>query len=402
MRILWVKSDFLHPTNRGGQIRTLEMLRCLHQRNEVHYVAFREPGESLGVDASHEYCAHAYPVDFHIAPKTSLRFRAQVMASIFDPVPAAVGRFRSGAMKATIARLLSEAPFDSVVCDFLVPWINLPATRGTVLFQHNVESVIWRRRAEHASNAATRVYLNSQADRMFRFEKTACRRAAAVVAVSPVDAKLMRELYGAERVFDVPTGVNIEYFAPPEQHPHASDLVFIGSMDWAPNIDGVGYFAREILPLIWRKRSDCRFTIVGRDPTPEVRRMAEGEPRIRVTGTVDDVRTHLWGSMISVVPLRIGGGTRLKIYESMAARVPVVSTRIGAEGLVAAHPAEIRLADDPAEFAGECLALMDDASARQAISTAAWTLVRERFSWQEVARQFEDILTATQAAGHML
>jgi glycosyltransferase involved in cell wall biosynthesis len=253
--------------------------------------------------------------------------------------------------------------------------------------------MIWRRNAEHAGNPAARWYMRRQAERMFRFERRMCRRAGRIIAVSECDAETMKEMFGAERVTAIPTGVDIDYFAPPERPATPpSGLVFVGSMDWRPNIDGVRWFVREALPLIRRARPECTFEIVGRNPAGSISALAREDARIRVTGTVPDIRPYLWGSAISIVPLRIGGGTRLKIYESMAARVPVVSTTVGAEGLECHHGTDIRIADSPAAFASACLDLLKDASLRQRQAAAAWEMVAANFAWNRVVERFEDVL----------
>ena len=368
------------------------MLRCLHRRHEVHYLAFRSPGDSEGLARSSEYCARAYPIDFTTPSKDSIRFGAQLVAGLFDPVPLAVSRFRSASMRKKITEVTAAEHFDRVVCDFLVPAVNFPSLERTVLFQHNVESNIWRRRVEHARNPLERFYLERQARRMLTFERSVCRAVNGIIAVSDLDAAAMRDLFAVDRVGAVPTGVNVEYFSrPPDAPAPDSDLIFIGSMDWAPNESGVLEFVRAILPLIRRERPATSLLIVGRDPSPEIRDLAHRDPRILVTGTVPDVRPYLWRSLVSIVPLRIGGGTRLKIYESMAAGVATVSTSIGAEGIFAG-PAEIRLADEPERFARQCLDLLDNAGARDALVNSAWALVSERFSWERVTRRFEDLL----------
>jgi glycosyltransferase involved in cell wall biosynthesis len=163
-------------------------------------------------------------------------------------------------------------------------------------------------------------------------------------------------------------------------------------MDWLANIDGVTWFVHEVLPLIRRRKPDCSFAVIGRSPPPAIQAMAAQDPRIFVTGTVPDVRPYLWGSAVSIVPLRIGGGTRLKIYESMASRVPVVSTRVGAEGLELQAPETGRLADTPEEFAAACLELLDAPDERARVADNAWQMVNDRFSWGKVARRFEEIL----------
>jgi glycosyltransferase involved in cell wall biosynthesis len=227
---------------------------------------------------------------------------------------------------------------------------------------------------------------------MFRYERDVCRAAGKVIAVSDNDADLMGRLFEIPQPRVAPTGVDIEYFTPAGQARPAADLVFVGSMDWLPNIDGIAWFVRDVLPLIRRWRPGCSVAIVGRAPTAEVAGLADRDPLIQVTGTVPDIRPWLWDALVSVVPLRIGGGTRLKIYEAMAAKVPVVSTSVGAEGLEVSSPETIRLADTPEGFAEACLELLNDSAQRARMASAAWDLVAARLSWDQAALCFERIL----------
>jgi sugar transferase (PEP-CTERM/EpsH1 system associated) len=393
MKILWVKTDFLHPTNRGGQIRTLETIKRLHKRHEVHYVAFEDPAHPEGPQRAHEYSAQHFQVPHYVPEKklTSPAFAGQLLAGLLSPLPVAVVRWRSHAMRREIEKLESKHGYDAIVCDFLFPAPNIPNLSKAILFQHNVEAQIWRRHASHASNAAKRIYFQIQARRMEAYEGSVCRRVKRIIAVSKADADLMQQQYKIKGVQAVDTGVDTDFFRPPEQpvEPKA-DLVFLGSMDWMPNIDGVQWFVRDILPLIHSRRPDTRVAIVGRKPSPEI--LALAGDRIHVTGTVPDVRPWLWGSKASIVPLRIGGGTRLKIYESMAAHVPVVSTTVGAEGLEVHDGRDIAIADTPVDFARRCTDLLDSEATRQAMSDDAAEMVRTRYSWESVTSQFEGLL----------
>jgi glycosyltransferase involved in cell wall biosynthesis len=392
LKLLWVKADFLHPTTRGGQIRTLEIVKRLHQRNEVHYIAYHDPAQPEGLQRAGEYAAQVYPIAHHAPSKRSLGFVMQLAGGLVSPLPVAISRWKSESMRAKIAEISDREKFDAVVCDFLAPAVNCPALDRCVLFQHNVETMIWQRHVEHAPDPIRRAYLKMQAERMETFEREVCRKVKRVIAVSDADAKMMRDMFGLHDVPVAATGVDTDYFEPRGECQPAFDLVFVGSMDWLPNIDGMKFFTRSILPLIRRQLPQCTLAIVGRTPDPEVLAMAAADSRITVTGTVPDVRQYLWTSRLSIVPLRIGGGTRLKIYEAMAAACPVVSTTIGAEGLPVSHPQHIRLADTPEQFAGECIRLLQSNDERESLAAEAHSLVRERFSWNIAAHDFEAIL----------
>jgi glycosyltransferase involved in cell wall biosynthesis len=397
VKILWVKNDFLHPTDRGGQIRSLETLKRLHQNHEIHYVAYDNPRQPEGMARAGEYATRAYPVNRPVPKRGTAAFFVQLAGNLFSDLPLAVGRFRSAAMRGQIESLVSQYRFDSIVCDFLAVSPNIPDLSRAVLFQHNIETVIWKRHAEHAGDPLRRAYFGMQAQRMFRTEREACRTAAHVIAVSENDAAQMTELFGVERISAVPTGVDLDYFRRPvEQGPAKHDLVFVGAMDWLPNVDGAQFFVREVLPLIRAKRPACSLVLAGRSPSSEVQALAAGDPLITVTGTVADIRPYLWDAGVSLVPLRIGGGTRLKIYEAMAAGVPVVSTRIGAEGLSVLDGVNIRLRDEPAAFAKCCLELLEERDHARVQAAAAVELVSSQFSWNKIASAFEDILRQAQ------
>ena len=392
MRILWLAPAFLHPTLGGGLIRTLGILRRLSERHEIHYVAFADPTQPEGLGRAGEYSFRAYPFPYPVVQRRSN------LASLFSRVPENIPTYQSPELAQCAASLLEQMHFDRVVVDFLFMAGSCPHPERSVLFEHNVETIIWRRRLEHARGITEKLRLRHQARRMFAHERAACRAAGSVIAVSAHDAGLIRSMFGIERVSDIPTGVDAEHFAPPASSPHVADLVFVGLMDWSANADAVLYFLDRILPHIRRRRPETTFTIVGRNPSPQILDRARSDSRLLVTGTVSDVRPYLWGASASVVPLRIGSGTRIKIYEAMAAGTPVVSTTIGAEGLELNPGQDICIADDPAEFAARCVELLEDGDRRSRMAAAARQLVAERFSWERVARCVEHALESAPAA----
>ena len=393
MKVLWVNSNFMHPTTKGGQIRTLEMLRHLNRWHEIHYVAIENPAYPEGPARAHEYCAKAYPFRYKIPDKRSAAFWTELLWGLVSPTPVAVERFHPPGMRQFLEELIAREGFDTAVVDHLAPTSYFPFLERAVFFQHNVETVIWRRRVEHAPAGPSRWYNAVQARRMHEYEGRVSRKAGRIVAVSETDAREMRELFQVQEVAVIPTGVNLEYFGRPASVVDGkTDLVFVGSMDWLPNVDGVLWFVREVLPIIRRRRGGCSLTIAGREPPPEIRRLAEEDPGISVTGTVPDIRPFLWGAALSIVPLRIGGGTRLKIYESMAAGISVVSTGVGAEGLSVHPPEDIRIADSAEGFAECCVALLADAAGRVLMAKAALEMVVGRYSWEHVSRCFDEVL----------
>jgi glycosyltransferase involved in cell wall biosynthesis len=266
-----------------------------------------------------------------------------------------------------------------------------------VLFTHNVETEIWRRHAETATSwLRTRLY-RQQWKRMLRFESRTLARFDRVLAVSDVDRDTFQRLYPGKLTAPaivIPTGVDTTFFAPQERASTSRRLVFTGSMDWLPNVDGVLYFCREILPLVRNAIPDVTFTIVGRAPTHTVRKLAE-EPGVEVTGRVEDVRPYLADAVAYVVPLRIGGGTRLKIFEAMAAGRAVVSTNVGAEGLPTVHGRHLLLADTPEEFSQAVITLLRNAALREAIEREARALVTTHYDWRQAAAHLEQALVDT-------
>ncbi|MGB7985172.1 MAG: glycosyltransferase family 4 protein [Terracidiphilus sp.] len=398
MKILWICPFFLHPTDRGAQIRTLGTLKELHKQHEIHFAALNDPQNTEGPKRSSEYSSRSILVE-HAAPaRGSMAILPQLVGSIFNPVPMAVSRYASRDLRRKISALIAAEEYDAIVCDFLAAAPNLAELPQAVLFQHNVETTIWQRHAAQCDSMLKRLFFQMQARKMEVYERKICRAVKHVIAVSEIDASRMRSAFGIESVTSVPTGVDVEFYAPPDDSPAVSEMVFSGSMDWLPNVDAVEFFLSEVLPLIREKLPNASFTIAGRSPDARVLKAAEGVVGVTVTGKVADMRPYLWGSKLSVVPIRIGGGTRLKIYECMAAGLPVVSTTVGAEGLSYTDGRDILLADDPADLAAACVRLLTNEPARHAIARNAMERVRRDFSWEAVSRDFEKILEANRVA----
>lgn len=390
MRILWVKTELLHPVDKGGRIRTYQMLRALAREHEVTYLCLDDGGAAPdAAERAAEYCTDLVTVPFHPAKKFAPGFFLDLAGNLFSGLPYAIARYRSEAQRAEVTRLASGV--DLVICDFLTPSQNVPSNLGvrTVLFQHNVEATIWQRHASVARDPVRRAYLRGQWHRMRRFEGEECRRFDRVIAVSEADAAAMRREYGLETVGSVPTGVDLDYFVAPDVPARQrSEILFVGSMDWMPNEEGIRWFAEQVFERVRARIPDATLTIVGRAPSERLRKLAERTAGMRLTGTVPDVRPHLARAGVSVVPLRVGGGTRIKIYEAMAMGIPVVSTTIGAEGLPIKHGRHLLIADTPEEQVESIVRLMGNPREAQSLSASALAFVRQHGSWSAVAKSF--------------
>ncbi|WP_395752828.1 glycosyltransferase [Prosthecobacter sp.] len=325
------------------------------------------------------------------------RFLLGAAFNLFSSLPYASARFESANWREKIRQLLKEQKFDLLVCDFLFPAVSLPwdekelSAIPWVIFQHNVESMIWLRRAENKRGLAS-FYWRNQWSRMKRHEMEMCSRFDGIITVSEKDESIFRGDLALTNVLGTaPTGVDLEYF---QSFPRTSSAVptvmFMGSMDWYANVDGVNWFVEAVWPLIQREMPEARFVIVGRKPPAEIQALATTGRNIEVTGTVPDVRPYLRGADVIVVPLRIGGGTRLKIYEAMAAEVPVVSTTIGAEGLDVKDGRHVLLADTAEDTAVKVLQVLRTPGLGAELASHALEEVARPCSWEASAGVFEN------------
>jgi sugar transferase (PEP-CTERM/EpsH1 system associated) len=395
VHILWIKTELLHPVDKGGRIRTYNMLRELRRSHRVTYLALDDGHASPeAMQRAGEYANEVVRVPFRTREKRSAGFYGELLANLASRLPYAIAKYRSPELTRRLEACVARGDVDVVVCDFLAPSLNVPDSLSapTVLFQHNVEAVIWERHAANAGNPLARVYMKEQWRRMRAFEASECRRFDHVVAVSEQDRATFQRDYGMTRVSAVPTGVDTEYFSPTgkvERNPR--ELVFTGSMDWLPNEDAIVHFAHAILPLIRTRLPDVTLTVVGRNPTPKLLALAEQQLGVTVTGSVPDVRPYLERAAAFVVPIRIGGGTRLKIYEAMAMGKAVVSTAVGAEGLPVTSGTDVLLADDPQPFADAVISLLESPETAAELGRRAQEWVRAEFGWAMVARRFAEI-----------
>lgn len=400
MKVLWIKSDFPLPADTGGKIRTKHLLVELARRADVTLLCYAPP------DHPKRYIdeLEATGVRVDVIPraeeiKSGFGFYFRVSRNLASRRPYIVKKYISPEMTARVGELGTAGRHDIVLCDFLEMAWCAENVRGlpTVLFAHNVETMIWRRYRQVESNLLKRIYFAREQGRVARTERAACAEFDAVLTVSRDDGELLQREFGLKTYTILPTGVDIEYFQP-QNGEIAGRMVFCGSMDWMPNIDGFWWFYRSIYPRIRKDFAAISFAVVGRRPGPEIVAANLADKSTIVTGTVDDVRPHVAAAQLYLVPLRVGGGTRIKIFEAMAMKKCVISTSIGAEGLPLVNGEHLVIADGEEAFADAAKELLLDANKRSRIAEAGYRLVTEHYSWSRAASVLYDALKALVAS----
>jgi glycosyltransferase involved in cell wall biosynthesis len=393
VRILWVKAGKLLPVDTGGKIRSYNILRYLARDHEVTFLSYYggEKDSVYETEIQRELPGAQTIYTAALGGDVVAQCLAY-LGRMSQAAPFAVTNFTHSTVRRALLSWLNARPCDIVVCDFLAASLNFPDILSTpaVLFQHNVETALWRRRASTERNPAKRLAYQIEAAKMARYERRALGRFHHIIAVSDHDRQEMLAMAPTCEISVVPTGVDTKKYT--VALPATADpprIVFTGSMDWEPNIEAVAYFCQHIFPLVRREFPAALFQIVGRDPHPRVKQLAS--EHVEVTGTVPSVTEYLCGATLVVVPLRAGAGTRLKIFEAMARGRAVISTSIGAEGLDVQSGRDLILADDPTAFAEGILSLLRDAGLRQKYEQAAAKLAAQ-YDWSNIAQRFAELL----------
>ena len=393
-RLAFVSPVFLFPNDAGGKIRSTNILRGL-KGGKFEIVLI---GPASGEQQARWRREIGQVCDEFIPWQPAIeRARWQRAFDLLGHLPVNVANDRTAAGTAALQALAGRDDIDLVVFDFVHSAVLRPGSMrcATVCFTHNVEAEIFGRHAEQAPDFVRRRLWRSQHVKMQRFERDALAAFTAVVAVSERDAKFFAEHYGVSRARAIPTGVDLDFFswdAPPAVTTATPpSVVFTGSMNWIANIDGVRYFLEQIWPHVVSAVPAARFVVVGRDPPAALVAQARNHRNVRFTGFVDDVRPYVHAAHAFVIPLLVGGGTRIKAFEAMAMGCPLVSTSIGIEGLDVTPDQHYLCRDEPAGFAAAIVELLDDAELRNGISRRARRCVEERFGHAVAARVFEEI-----------
>ena len=391
-KILFLQKRLLYPTDTGGKIRTLNVLRHLSQWHEVTYLSNLLPAEEPYIKEMQELNLKLITIPWSEAPRGNWRFYCDLALNLFSRYPFNVNKDYDPRLRNQAKQLLLTEDFDLLICDFVQMARNCLGLPNVpkLLFEHNVEAQIFQRHAHSSGGLLRRIYMGLQWKKMLRFEGEAGKDFDRVVAVSEQDQQFFKENYGWSHVDVIETAVDTDYFQPQQTAEIPGRCVFVGSMDWLPNEEGVRRFVQEVWPLIRAQYPQATFQVVGRNPTPSITAL-NGKVGVTVTGSVPDVRPYIAKAQVAVIPIWVGGGTRLKAFEAMAMQKPIASTRLGVEGLKLTDDKNVALADTDEELANQIIRLLSNPQQRQQLSENGLRLVQEKYTTEIVAKQFNEI-----------
>ncbi len=386
--VLFVTTRIPYPPWEGHQIRTYNLLKSACALHEVHLLSFIR-GDEDATHAEHlkEICTSVELVDIP-GDHNRLLFALDLLKGVLSDKPGVVRKYFSLQMVDSLRRHLDIYAPDLVHLDMLPLAQYLPFCNGhpVVLNEHNVESLLLQRRSCTTRSPLFRSFFSNQAQKLQRFESWACRGADRILACSEDDAAILAEMGENGAVDVVANGVDCDYFVPKELPSHDRyNMVFVGGMGWFPNRGGMEFFLHRVMPLVCREIPEATITMVGQSDGLEIPTGLAG--KVRLTGFVEDLRPWVQQAGIYVVPLRVGGGTRLKLLEAMAMAKPIVSTTIGAEGIAVEHGKHLLIADEAGQIAAEIIRLMSEPELASRIGQQARLLAVEKYDWKVVGNQ---------------
>jgi glycosyltransferase involved in cell wall biosynthesis len=394
MEVVVVDGVVSYPPTSGKRLRTLHLMLQQARRHRITYLTRGSGRAEENAQARDFLAGHGITtliVDDPPSRKKGWRFYADLAANLMSQLPYSVAVHQSAVLARAAGELAATHPVDL----WHVEWSGflhaIPPGRPVVLSAPNVDALIWQRYHETERNPLKRWYIRRQWKKFERFERRAFASAGRVVAVSAEDAALIREGMGLTNVAVVDNGFDRSSFESIVPQPDAEGILFLGSLDWRPNLDAARLLLDEVFPLVRAQEPGVKLKIVGRTPPEWLVKRAREEPGVELHADVPDVRPYLAGSVVQAVPLRIGGGSRLKIIESLASGLPVVSTRVGAEGLCLRPGVEYVLADGPAEMATALVRCLRERAWARGLAEEGRRTVRERYDWAVLAEKLDRV-----------
>jgi glycosyltransferase involved in cell wall biosynthesis len=395
MHIAILDEELPYPLTSGKRIRTYNLVSRLADRHRLTYICHRnaDPAEAKAAESHfRDLGIQTVIIERTIPPKKGLRFYARLAANLGSPLPYSVAVHAGEVFRAAVEAFGHTNAVDLWHCEW-TPYAQVMRSLPYrwIVMAHNVESLIWQRLTETESNPVKRWYIRQQWKKYERFERWVYTSAYRSIAVSPDDACLMRDRFGATRVDVVDNGVDTRYFEPGGTARDAKRILFLGSLDWRPNLDAVRLLLDSIFPAVQAKEPAAKLNLVGRNPPTWLREAVSRHRGVELHGSVPDVRPFIAQAGVMAVPLRIGGGSRLKILEALASALPVVSTRIGAEGLDLDPVRHATIVADESKMAEALIHAIRQPAASQAQAIAGRVQVLHRYDWDTLADRLDAV-----------
>jgi glycosyltransferase involved in cell wall biosynthesis len=391
VRILFLSPRQCWPAWSGAKLREYHLAQAWAEMGELTYVYFAEAGPAPSIKDGLPFAAEIVGV-----PKPKPYGMGKILQGALGPWPLPVLNYGSEEMSRALRRLLSSRAFDVLHVDHInmIRYAGMGGINGakTIYDWHNIESSLMRDFSRRAPSPWRRRYAAATARKLENLEGKILEHAFGHFVCSERERDLLRRIAPTACVAVVENGVDCASFTETGDTPEnkRDALLFVGLMDYFANVEAITSFARAAWPRLRERFPHLRLVVVGAQPAPAVWEL-EKLPGVEVTGTVPDIRPYYRDALAAIVPLRTGSGTRLKILEAMAARVPVIATPIGAEGLDATPGRDILMAeaDDAAGWIGHIARLAESPQARRDITGAALDLVQRRYDWSIARRQLQ-------------
>ena len=392
MKILFLSPTVPFPLTDGGRIRVFNLLKQIAKKSDVTLLAL----ETQATDADGIAELRQLGIRVHLVPNAPTLPRVSfgtLVKAFLRRQPITVARYDLPAYRQKFRALIADQTFDLIHYEmFHTAQFRTETNLPGVLSQQNVDSAIWRRLCSETVNPFYKFTYWTQQLAFQRYERVLSPMFNAVTCTSDIDAAVFQHHCAEGAIKIIPNGVDVTHYLPDFSSEAPAHLIYIGSMDWYPNEDAVGFFADEVLPRIQEKVPDVAFSIVGGNPSVRVQKLAERDGVV-VTGRVPEIKPYFAEATVFVVPLRIGSGTRLKILEALAMGKAIVSTTVGAEGLDLRDGEEIFIADEPIAFADAVTRLLTDSQLRRRIGENGRARVERDYDWRSIGEKLHGVYT---------
>ena len=399
MKILLITHLVPYPLTGGVHLRNYNLLKETAAHHEIYMVTFyqrvhHKNDEALqhGLEEIRKFCRHLevfrIPTDF-----SRFGWYGLLFFNLFSPTPYSAWRYSSKKMTAAIQKILKEQTFDLMELGTIAlgNFGRLAPELPKVLVHHNIESQLLLRRSKYLKNPLAKLYMAYQGRKLRRFERKIAESIDYHTTCSQQDKDLFLEYCPSARVEVVPNGVDTDFFQATADPPTANRLVFVGGMTWFPNYDAMKYFIDDIWPLVKKELPDASLVHIGHQNGSEFGKISRKDPSIRFLGFVEDIRPEITKAAVYIVPLRVGGGTRLKILDALSMSSAIVSTSIGCEGIEVTDGQDILIGDDPATFTRKIVEICRDRELRVKMNKQARQTALDKYSWKIIAPKLEEV-----------